>query len=96
MLVLITYDVNVSEAKGAARLRKVAKTCENYGIRVQNSVFECYVDASQCALLKAKLLEIMDEKLDSLRFYFLGNNYKDKIEHYGANSKYDMKDVIIL
>ena len=96
MLVLITYDVNVSEAKGAARLRKVAKTCENYGIRVQNSVFECNVDSSQCAILKDKLLEIMDDKLDSLRFYYLGNNYKDKIEHFGTNTKYDMKEVIII
>ena len=96
MLVLITYDVNVSSPKGEARLRKVAKTCENYGIRVQNSVFECNVDASQCALLKAKLLDIIDKKLDSLRFYYLGNNYNNKIEHYGANSTFDMKEVIIL
>jgi len=96
MLVLITYDVNVSESKGAARLRKVAKTCENYGIRVQNSVFECNIDASQCAMLKAKLLDIIDKKLDSLRFYYLGNNYKNKIEHYGANTTFDMKEVLIL
>lgn len=95
MLVLITYDVNVSESKGEARLRKVAKTCENYGIRVQNSVFECNVDASQCAMLKAKLLDIIDNKLDSLRFYYLGNNYKNKIEHYGANTTFDMKEVLI-
>lgn len=96
MLVLITYDVNVTKAGGGARLRKVAKTCENYGIRVQNSVFECNVDASQAALLKASLLDIMDKDLDSIRFYYLGNNYKNKIEHYGIRSNFDMKETIIL
>lgn len=96
MLVLITYDVNVSESGGGARLRKVAKTCENYGIRVQNSVFECNVDASQGELLKASLLDIIDEKKDSLRLYYLGNNYKKRIEHYGTKEKFDMKDTIII
>ncbi|SES87439.1 CRISPR-associated protein, Cas2 family [[Clostridium] aminophilum] len=96
MLILITYDVNVSESGGGTRLRKVAKTCENYGIRVQNSVFECNVDASQSELLKASLLEIIDEKKDSLRLYYLGNNYKKRIEHYGTKEKIDMKDTIII
>lgn len=96
MLVLITYDVNVTESGGEKRLRKVAKICENYGIRVQNSVFECNVDASQGAFVKAELLEAIDEKLDSIRFYYLGNNYKGKIEHYGIKTKFDMEEVIIL
>ena len=74
MLVLITYDVNTEDAKGKARLRKVAKQCVNYGQRVQNSVFECILDPGQCKLLKSLLLEIIDEKKDSLRFYYLGNH----------------------
>ncbi len=68
MLVLITYDVNTEDAKGRTRLRKVAKECVNHGQRVQNSVFECILDAGQCKLLKAKLLEIIDLEKDSLRF----------------------------
>lgn len=96
MLILITYDVNVSETGGEKRLRKVARICENYGIRVQNSVFECNVNASQGALLKAELLDIIDERLDSVRFYYLGNNYKGKVEHHGIKANLDMQDVIIL
>lgn len=69
MLVLITYDVNTETAAGKRRLRKVAKMCVNYGQRVQNSVFECLLDASQYAVFKAKLLELIDPKTDSLRFY---------------------------
>ncbi len=69
------------------RLRKVAKECVNYGQRVQNSVFECILDASQALLLKDKLLSIIDETQDSLRFYNLGNNYETKVEHYGAKKK---------
>ncbi len=83
MLLLITYDVNVTEEGGKKRLRTVAKICENYGIRVQNSVFECNVDASQGAVLKTQLLDCIDKKLDSIRFYYLGNNYKSKIEASG-------------
>lgn len=96
MLVLITYDVNTEDSKGRARLRKVAKQCVNHGQRVQNSVFECILDPGQCKLLKAQLLELIDEKKDSLRFYYLGNQYKNKIEHYGIKQTFDQEGVIIL
>ena len=89
MLVLITYDVSTQDASGKSRLRKVAKECENYGQRVQNSVFECLLDASQILLLKDRLLSLIDEKKDSLRFYCLGNNYQTKVEHIG--NKYQTK-----
>ena len=75
MMVLITYDVNTEDAAGRKRLRQIAKQCVNYGQRVQNSVFECLVDPTQCKMLQHKLCEIMDEKKDSLRFYYLGNKY---------------------
>ena len=75
MLVVITYDVNTETAAGRKRLRQIAKQCVNYGQRVQNSVFECLLDAAQCRMLQAKLVSIMDEELDSLRFYYLGNQY---------------------
>lgn len=96
MLVLITYDVNTESAKGRARLRKVAKQCVNHGQRVQNSVFECILDPGQCKLLKAQLLEIVDLEKDSLRFYNLGNNYKNKIEHYGIKGSINQEGVLIL
>lgn len=91
MLVLITYDVNTEDAAGRKRLRKVAKQCVNYGQRVQNSVFECLLDAAQCKQLQANLLSIIDLTKDSLRMYYLGNNYKTRIEHFGAKSTYDPK-----
>lgn len=78
MLVLITYDVNTETAAGRSRLRKVAKQCTNYGQRVQNSVFECNMDAAKCRQVKAILEEIIDKDKDSLRFYYLGDNYKIK------------------
>lgn len=96
MLVLITYDVNTEDLKGKNRLRKVAKQCVNYGQRVQNSVFECVLDAGQCKMLKAQLLEIIDSEKDSLRFYYLGNNYKNKIEHYGSKKSVEQEGVLIL
>ncbi len=96
MLVLITYDVNTEDLKGKTRLRKVAKQCVNYGQRVQNSVFECVLDAGQCKLLKAQLLDMIDQEKDSLRFYYLGNNYKNKIEHYGAKKNVEPEGVLIL
>ncbi len=96
MLVLITYDVNTEDASGRKRLRKIAKECVNYGQRVQNSVFECSLDAAQLRILKAKLLTLMDSDKDSLRFYNLGSSYKEKIEHYGAKQTYMPDDVIIL
>ncbi len=82
---MITYDVNTETTAGKARLRKVAKQCVNYGRRVQNSVFECILDNAQCVLLKAKLCDIIDEEVDSLRFYYLGNHYKTKVEHVGVD-----------
>ena len=85
MLVLITYDVNTETAAGRKRLRKVAKQCENYGRRVQNSVFECIVDQAQSVMLKATLADIIDEEVDSLRFYYLGNKYETKIDHIGID-----------
>ena len=74
----------------------IAKQCENYGQRVQNSVFECILDAGQCKLLKSRLLEIIDMEKDSLRFYRLGNNYESKVEHYGAKKTFAQEGVIIL
>lgn len=85
MLVLITYDVNTENAAGKARLRKVAKQCVNYGRRVQNSVFECILDNAQCIVLKEILTDIIEEEKDSLRFYYLGNNYQTKVEHIGID-----------
>lgn len=96
MLVLITYDVNTETADGKARLRKVAKQCVNYGRRVQNSVFECILDNAQCVSLKAILADIIDEKTDSLRFYYLGNNYKSKIEHLGIENGIPVDDMLML
>ena len=87
MLVLITYDVNTETAAGKTRLRKVAKQCVNYGRRVQNSVFECILDNAQCIALKALLTDIIDSKVDSLRFYYLGNKYETKVEHVGAKKE---------
>ena len=91
MLVLITYDVNTEDVSGKARLRKVAKQCVNHGQRVQNSVFECILDSGQCKSLKAQLLKIIDQNKDSLRFYYLGNQYKIKFEHYGAKGTIDQE-----
>lgn len=96
MLVLITYDVNTEDAKGKTRLRRVAKQCVNHGQRVQNSVFECILDSGQCKLLKAQLLEIINLEKDSLRFYYLGNNYENNIEHYGTKETFAQDGVLIL
>lgn len=83
MLLVLTYDVNVTQAAGAKRLRNVAKICERYGMRVQNSVFEVLVDAAQLAVLKARLQKAIDPELDSIRFYRLGNIYEHRIETMG-------------
>lgn len=84
MLILITYDVNVTSSEGQRRLRHIAKICLDYGVRVQNSVFECEVDPAQFINLKAKLLKTFNPKEDSLRYYLLGKNGYKKIEHFGA------------
>lgn len=96
MLVLITYDVNTESTEGKKRLRKIAKECLNYGQRVQNSVFECMLTPSQCRELKHRLCLIMDMERDSLRFYHIGKNYEEKIEHYGNKSTYLPERPIIL
>jgi CRISPR-associated protein Cas2 len=96
MLVLITYDVNTENAAGRKRLRQIAKTCMNYGQRVQNSVFECNIDAMQLVKIKAMLIKIMDKNSDSLRFYSLGNNYKSKVEHYGTKQSFDVTEPLII
>jgi len=96
MLVLITYDVNTETAAGKRRLRKVAKQCVNYGQRVQNSVFECVLDAAKCREVQHKLEQIIDKDKDSLRFYYLGNNYKSKVEHFGAKESFDVEGPLIV
>ncbi|WP_324823130.1 CRISPR-associated endonuclease Cas2 [Sinanaerobacter sp. ZZT-01] len=96
MFVLITYDVNTQDAAGKTRLRKVAKQCVNYGQRVQNSVFECVIDPAKMKALQYKLESIIDPEKDSLRFYYLGKNYKEKIEHVGAKPSYDVEGVLML
>ena len=96
MLVLITYDVNTEDAAGRRRLRQIAKQCVNYGQRVQNSGFECLLDAAQCRMLQEKLCNIMDPKRDSLRFYYLGNRYENKIDHFGCKNTYLPEEPMIL
>lgn len=96
MMVLITYDVNTEDAGGRRRLRKIARECVNYGQRVQNSVFECLLDAAQCKKLQHTLVSLMDEEKDSLRFYYLGDKYQTKIEHFGAKSGYEPEGVLII
>lgn len=95
MLVLITYDVSTETAAGRKRLRKVAKQCVNHGQRVQNSVFECLLDAAQYAVLKAELAKLIDPEVDSLRFYQLGNHYQNKVEHIGVRPAFQQDDVLI-
>ncbi len=96
MLVLITYDVNTETAAGRKRLRQVAKACVNYGQRVQNSVFECLLDAAQFAAFKAKLTALIDPETDSLRFYQLGNHYKNKVEHVGRAPSLSQDDILFV
>ena len=96
MFVLITYDVNTEDADGKRRLRRIAKQCVNYGQRVQNSVFECHMDTTKCRQVKNILEKIIDKNVDSLRFYYLGDNYKNKVEHIGANPGFDVTDTLIM
>lgn len=96
MMVLITYDVNTEDASGKKRLRKIAKQCVNYGQRVQNSVFECLVEPAQCKKLQHELLKLMDAEKDSLRFYYLGNQYQTKIKHFGAKATYAPEEALIV
>lgn len=96
MLVLVTYDVNTETAEGRRRLRRVAKACVNCGQRVQFSVFECLLDPAQWSALRARLIDEIDEELDSLRFYFLGSNWKQRVEHVGAKPAYDPEGPLII
>ncbi len=96
MFVLVTYDVSTADAAGRRRLTRVAKTCLDYGQRVQNSVFECQVDPAQFAALKGKLLEIIQPEQDSLRFYFLGKNWRRRVEHVGAKPSVDLEGPLII
>ena len=96
MQVLITYDVSTEDAAGKRRLRQVAKKCVAHGQRVQNSVFECSLDASQLRLLQAELTALIDQDKDSLRFYLLGNRYQSKVQHFGAHPAYQPDDVLMI
>lgn len=95
-MVLVSYDVSTVDAAGRRRLRRVAKVCLNFGIRVQNSVFECNVDPAQWVAFKAELLDEYNPDSDSLRFYFLGRNYQSKIEHFGAKPAIDVEEPLLL
>ncbi len=95
MMVLITYDVNTETPAGQKRLRKVAKACEDYGQRVQNSVFECIIDAARWKLLQAKLEKLIDKDKDSLRYYYLGNEWRSRVEHVGAKPSLDLEGVLV-
>lgn len=95
MLVLVIYDVNTVLAGGQKRLRQVAKVCEDYGVRVQNSSFECQVDAAKARKLEAQLTDLINPDIDSLRLYYLGNNYKGKVVHIGAKPVIDVTEPLV-
>ncbi len=96
MMVIITYDVSTTDAQGKSRLCKVAKECQNYAQRVQNSVFEADLDYSAFLRLKSRLLKIINPEQDSLRFYYLGNNWQKRVEHIGAKNTYNPEGTIII
>ena len=96
MLVLVSYDVSTIDKKGQRRLRRVAKVCQNYGQRVQYSVFECIVDPAQWTALRQRLIDEIKLEDDSLRFYFLGSNWKRRIEHVGAKKTFDQEGPLII
>lgn len=95
MMVLVSYDV-AKDDNGARRLRKVAKTCQNFGQRVQYSVFECLIDPAQWAALRSQLEHIIDPGLDSLRYYYLGSNWRNRVEHVGAKPGIDPEAPMIV
>lgn len=95
-MVVVAYDVSTETPDGRKRLRKVSKICQNCGQRVQNSVFECVVDATEYAVLKRNLINVINELEDSLRFYQLGKNYRSKIEHFGTKPSIDLEGPILL
>ena len=96
MMVVVSYDVSTVSKEGRRRLRRVARACTNYGLRVQNSVFQCMVDLDQWVVLRAKLLAIYDPGEDSLRFFFLGRNWKKRIEHHGTKKVLDLDEPLVL
>jgi len=96
MMVLITYDINTETKESRKRLRHIAKICQNSGQRVQNSVFECLVDPAQWTILRAELIDKMNEKEDSLRFYLLGSNWKRRVEHIGIKESYDPEGPLVV
>ncbi|MCF8053810.1 MAG: CRISPR-associated endonuclease Cas2 [Deltaproteobacteria bacterium] len=96
MFVIVSYDVATSDDGGATRLRRVSKTCQNYGQRVQYSVFECIVDPAQWVVLRSKLIKEIDQDKDSLRFYFLGSNWRRRVEHIGAKKTIDQEGPLIV
>ena len=96
MLVLVSYDVSTKDEGGPKRLHRVAKVCQNYGQRVQYSVFECILDPAQWATLKQRLIDIIDQELDSLRFYYLGSNWRRRIEHVGAKKTLDQEGPMVV
>jgi CRISPR-associated protein Cas2 len=96
MMVLVCYDVSTMTADGERRLRRIAKTCRDYGQRVQYSVFEIEVDAAQWTFLKQRLCDLMNPEVDSLRFYFMGKNWQSKVEHVGAKAVLDLNGPLIL
>lgn len=96
MYILITYDINVTSTSGQSRLRRVAKICENYAQRVQNSVFECRLNEAELLKVKKQLLEVINMDMDSLRFYRLGDNYDKKVQHIGAKKTYKFDDAFIV
>jgi CRISPR-associated protein Cas2 len=96
MMVLITYDVNTETEAGKKRLRKVARQCQNYGQRVQNSVFECLIDAAQLKQMKHRLAQLINPEKDSLRFYYLGDEWRGRVEHIGAKAVIDLEGPLIV
>ena len=96
MMVLVSYDVSTKTASGIKRLRKISEVCVDYGLRVQNSVFECNVDPAQWESLKDRLLSLYNSKEDSLRFYYLGSNWKRRVEHHGKGRIDDIEDPLII
>ena len=96
MLILVSYDVAVSDDGGARRLRRIAKACQDYGQRVQFSVFECNIDPAQWTVLKQRLIEEIDSNRDSLRFYYLGKNWKNRVEHFGSKKGYDPEGLLVV
>jgi len=91
MMVLVSYDVSTVDKRGQARLRRVARICQDFGQRVQNSVFECEVDPAQWVVLKSRLEEVADPNQDSLRYYYLGSNWQRRVEHFGAKRTWDLR-----